>query len=118
MCMCECVWVFMCTHVYLNKIDIFPTDLPQLPDKIILEEGENLRIDCTPTSSTTLQWAVDGMVLSEMGSVFVIDEAVPSNSGTYSCSAFGVTRQVPVYILPGTCRSGTPLCRNLMMLLT
>ena len=110
--------MFMCTHVYLNKIDIFPADLPQLPDKIILEEGENLRIDCTPTSSTTLQWAVDGMVLSEMGSVFVIDEAVPSNSGTYSCSAFGVTRQVPVYILPGTCRSGTPLCRDLMMLLT
>ena len=58
-------------------------------------------INCTPTANTTLQWAVDGMVLSEMGSVFVIDEALPSESGTYSCTAFGVTRQVPVYILPG-----------------
>ena len=58
-------------------------------------------INCTPTFNTTLQWAVDGMALSEMGSVFVLVETVPSNSGTYSCSAFGVTRQVPVYILPG-----------------
>ena len=58
-------------------------------------------INCTPTSNTTLQWAVDGMTLSEMGSVFVLVETVLSNSGTYSCSAFGVTRQVPVYILPG-----------------
>ena len=107
--MCTCVSVCGCICVHVNKIDIFPADLPQLPDKIILEEGETLWIDCTPTSSTTLQWAVDGMVLSEMGSIFVIEETVPSNSGTYSCSGFGVTRQIPVYILPGTCRSGSPV---------
>ena len=69
---------------------------------IILQEGSTLMIDCTLTSMATLVWSRDGVTLLITSPILVIAGANESDSGTYACTAFGITRQVPVYILPGT----------------
>ena len=90
---------------------LIQSDLPQLPTKLILEEGDTLTLDCTPNDiQTLLIWKKDGNVFNLSNFTFEIKCALPSDTGIYSCSAFGITRQVQVYILPGKLRFEYSVC--------
>ena len=90
------------TYNHSAVVDFYPGSPPQL----VVDEDENVTLNCTPTVQATVQW--DGPVditefLSSDGFSITFPATLNVHEGFYSCEVIqlGLSRSTLVYIQPG-----------------